>query len=298
MRFAPAVAAAVCLSSCSAEGALFPDVDGALAELSAAADRARGFERFADAGAAASAIIARADPLVVGFGEYHATTDGAKVVPSLTRFADDILPAIAAGAKGLVLETYVQQQGCGQSATTAAKDVETTIKRPAETESHIMRLLRLSKAAGVQGYILERMSCADLAELYAGGEVDYAKLLALISERLGDKIEEVFERSGGRVLVYGGSMHNEAVPDPAFAEYSYAARVGALTGGRYLEIDFLVPELIAGDRFLPEQPWFATAMEEASADSVLVFRRSPASYVIIARRRISAAAKGAPRRGP
>lgn len=297
MRFALALIAA---AGCSSEAPLFADVTALLDELAEAADRARGFERFADAGAAASAIIARTDPLVVGFGEYHATTDGVAVVPSLTRFGDQILPVIAAGAKALVVETYVQDQACGQVATEAAAHVETTIKRPVETENHIMRLLRLAKAAGVQGYILERMSCDDLAELRAGGEVDYSKLLGLINRRLGDKIEEVFEKADARrVIVYGGSLHNEVGPAPTLAEYSYARRVGDLTGGRYVEIDFLVPELIEGDKFLPEQPWFATAIEEANEETVLVFRRSPSSYVIIAKRGVTGAkASGEPRPGP
>ena len=260
-------------------------------------DRARGFERFSDAGAAASAIISRTDPLIIGFGEYHATTGGADVTPSLTRFGDEILPVIAAGASALVVETYVQDQGCGQAATETAAHVETTMQRPAETENHIMRLLRLSKAAGVQGYILERMSCADLEELRAGGDVDYAKLLGMVTRRLGDKIEEIYKKTGGarRVLVYGGSLHNEAVPAPALADYSYAKRIRELSDGRYLEIDFLVPELIRDDRFLPEQPWFETAMEEANGETVLVFQRSPASYVIVAKSGVTSKATGEPR---
>lgn len=283
--------AALAILGCRSETPLLEARETTLAELEAAADRARGFERFSDAGAAASAIIARTDPLVVGFGEYHATTDGVAAVPGLTRFGDQILPVIAAGAGGLVVETYVQDQACGKVATAAATHVDKTIKRPVETENHIMRLLRLSKAAGVQGHILEKMSCDDLAELRASGDVDYSKLLGLVGRRLGDRIEQVLDKTGGekRVLVYGGSLHNEVVPSPSFAEYSYAERVSKLTGGRYLEIDFLIPEFIEGDKFLPEQPWFATAMEEARSDSVLVFQRSPRSYVIIARRGVMVA---------
>jgi hypothetical protein len=271
--------------SCSASTPLLEDADETMERLGRDADRARGFERFGDAGAAASAVISRVDPLVVGFGEHHVTHETAPVASSLTRFGEQILPVIAAGSISLVVESYVQESGCGQAATAAAAHVENTMQRPSETENHIMRVLRLSKAAGVQGYILDAMSCADLEDLRATGEVDYAKLLGLITRRLGDRIEEVLAKTNGarRVLVYGGSLHNEAVPQKSFADFSYAERVSRLSGGRYLEIDFLVPELIRDDEFLPKQPWFATAMEEANPDTVLVFRRAANSYVIVAK---------------
>lgn len=276
--------------SCGSKAPLFDDADRVLETLSRDADRARGFERYPDAGAAASAVIARVDPLIVGFGEHHALITGAPVASSLSRFGDQILPVIAAGSISLVVESYVQDSDCGKVATETAQHVETTLQRPVETENHIMRVLRLSKAAGVQGYILDKMSCDDLADLKSSGEVDYSKLLGLVTKRLGDRIEQVYEKFGGekRVLVYGGSLHNEVAPPPALADYSYVPRVSRLAGGRYLEIDFLVPELIKDDEFLPEQPWFATAMEEANPDTVLVFERGPNSYVIVAKTGVAA----------
>lgn len=304
------IALVLLVVSCGSKAPLFDDADRVIAELARDADRARGFERFADAGAAASAIISRTDPLIVGFGEHHATHETAPVASSLSRFGDQVLPVIAAGSASLVVESYVQESGCGKVASETARHVETTLQRPVETENHIMRVLRLSKAAGVQGYILDAMTCDDLADLKASGEVDYSKLLGLVTARLGDRIQQVYEKYGGekRVLVYGGSLHNEVTPQKALAEYSYVPRVSKLAGGRYLEIDYLVPEFIRDDEFLPEQPWYATAMAEANPETVLVFERAPNSYVIVGKTGVpqperkpppaNAPAKGGPRPGP
>ena len=51
---------------------------------------------------------------------------------------------------------------CGESETRVTEDVARTTERPVETESEIVRLLRLAKEAGVAPHILD-VGCDEYA---------------------------------------------------------------------------------------------------------------------------------------
>ncbi|HEY8924696.1 MAG TPA: hypothetical protein VIU64_09965, partial [Polyangia bacterium] len=82
--------------------------------------------------------------------------------------------------------------------------------------------------------------------------------------------------------VYGGALHNDLVPDPELAAYSFAPRVLAATLGRFLEIDLVVPEYAAGSSVVKAQPWWR-AYERARPGrrAAVLIRRSARSYVVV-----------------
>lgn len=256
------------------------------------------FERFPSTAAAVTAVLGRPRaraPRVIGFGEYHQSQGGPPVATSLYRFRELVLPVVANRTTDLIVETWVEDPSCAKPAKQVAAAVGKQINRPVETSSEILDLLRAAMAGGIDRHLLT-VSCEDFAALRAGKEVDYPKLLSIITERLLGTAKDVLARRAaaaaaaadpgsvdGFVILYGGSMHNDVDPVEGLERFSYAERMSELTGGRFLEVDLFVPELIADSSLFASKPWFEIARREAANDSVLVFERSPVSYVIILR---------------
>jgi len=245
--------------------------------------------KYPDVGTAVSALLARR-PRVVGFGEYHATKGGPNVVPSLTRFRTQVLPAITGVLGDIVVETWVEPSGCGENATKAGEEVKVAMERPEETETEVFTLLREARERKLGAHILE-MSCADYASFRSAGTVDYDKPLSIVTARLLAGIEKTVKAGGpATIAVYGGTMHNDVHPTKGFGAYSYAPKVSELTKNKYLEIDLFVPELIADSSLFKGQPWFDVAKKLASPDHVVVIERSPASYVVMLKRGVTSKA--------
>jgi hypothetical protein len=223
-------------------------------------------------------------PRVIGFGEYHQTNATKSVRSSLARFTDELLPLVAPRASDLVVETWITGD-CGAKEEKVVKQVERTTDRPPETESELVKLLRLAKERGVQPHILT-VSCQDYkALLDEHGKVDFERLLKLVNQLLERQVLELAPRApaGKLVCVYGGALHNDLQPEPSLAPFTYGADVARATDGRYLEVDTFVPELIERDREMRKQPWFGEwkrAARSARGKTVLI-RRATASYILV-----------------
>jgi hypothetical protein len=224
---------------------------------------------------------------VVGFGELHARTDRAQVTSSLARFTQ-ALPAIADQLSDLVLETWLVDPSCGRPAVQATAKVETTMKRPEETRSEIARLADTARAAHIQPHAMT-LTCADYATITPGArDVDPVAILTLTTReltRIATSAVVHRDRDPGHrpwIAVYGGALHNDRVPDPAVAEWSYAAEVDRVTGGHFVEIDVIVPELAEADPLMQRQPWLPLLRATRDpASPVLVWTRGERSFVVI-----------------
>lgn len=238
--------------------------------------------------------VMRLAPRVIGFGEYHEKVGTAKVQSPLKRFTRDILEGVADRASDLILELAVPEGSCGGNEDKAAARVSKDTKRPEATENEAVTLLLRAKRSGIRPSVLN-MSCKEYQEILGGegGEVDYVKLLTLITEKLVQKTREALARpvrfdSLGElrnlVLIYGGALHNDVYPVKELAAYSYAKTVGELTKGRYVEVDLFVPEYIEGDADLSKQSWYPLFEKHAAKDQVVLIQRGPRSFVLILQR--------------
>jgi hypothetical protein len=266
------------------------------------------FRSFATAGDALGAIL-RDQPRIIGFGEVHQRSDGPKVQPALTRFRRQLLPRLAGRATDLLVETWVAAGACGEQEQRVARKVEEETKRPAETESAVVRLLEAAKNHGVRPHILT-LRCEEYDELTAGEALQYDKLLGLITRHLTARARRIYElrqrpsrshrrrarqrtlrsRRGmqaadGIVAIYGGALHNDVAPHPELARYSYAAALRELSGDRYVEVDLVVPELALGNELFSREPWYPLLEQHTSKERVLLVpRQVGSSYVILLRR--------------
>jgi hypothetical protein len=250
---------------------------------------ARGYP---DLGAALIATIP-ADARVIGFGELHARTDRAQVKSSLASFTR-ALPAIADKLSDLVLETWLVDPACGKAAVQATAKIETTMKRPEETKSEIAELAAAARAAHIQPHAMT-LTCADYATVVPGTgsgaadhEVDPVVILTLTTRELARIATSAVvhrdkePRHRPWIAVYGGALHNDRFPDPAVAEWSYAAAVDRATGGRFVEIDVIVPELAAADPVMQREPWFPlVGAPRDPAHPVVVWQRGERSFVVV-----------------
>jgi hypothetical protein len=251
----------------------------------------------------AAALVATipADARVVGFGELHARTDRprrgidrAPVTSSLASFTR-ALPAIADKLSDLVLETWLVDPACGKAAVQATAKIERTVKRPEETKSEIAELAAAARAAHIQPHAMT-LTCADYATIVprptGGGsadrEVDPVAMLTLTTRELAriatsavvHRDKEPQHRPW--IAVYGGALHNDRFPDAAVAEWSYAAAVDRVTGGGFVEIDIIVPELADADPVMQREPWFPlVGAPRDPAHPVVVWRRGERSFVVV-----------------
>ena len=82
------------------------------------------------------------------------------------------------------------------------------------------------------------------------------------------------------MIVYGGALHNDLYPQWPFERLSYAQPLARELGGGVLEIDLVVPEVVATMPMVRMQPWFPL-LGRASPRRAILWRRGPNSYVVI-----------------
>ena len=107
------------------------------------------------------------------------------------------------------------------------------------------------------------------------------RLLELITDKLGDTTRALLAQDPERaVIVYGGALHNDLYPRWPLGELSYAAPLAAELGGHVLELDLVVPEVVAPMANVRLEPWFPL-LARAAPDRVVVWQRGAGSYVVI-----------------
>jgi hypothetical protein len=230
--------------------------------------------------------LLRHKPRVMAFGEYHQVEGGAKVASAVKRFADQMLSSLAAAASDLVVETWVTEGKCGETETKAVAKVEESIKRPEATESELVTLIKRAKSAGVQPHILT-LSCDEYEAIQPeGGEIDYVKLLGVVTTQLKKGIDQALAKSPKQktVVVYGGALHNDLYPrKKELGIFSFAKAVKKQVAGRYLEVDLYVPEYIERDKEIPKEKWYAEwrTKQAGRAGQPALVERGPMSYIVI-----------------
>src|SRR5262249_17869633 len=150
----------------------------------------------------------------------------------------------------LVVETWVVDPSCGEAGSAATAKVEATMRRPEGTKSEIGRLAETARKAKIQPHAMH-LSCDDYPKVAPPGEdVDGVAKLGLVTRELGRLATQATKSPTTDrpwVFVYGGALHNDRFPERGTEEWSYAKLADQATGGHFVEIDLIVPELAEGD---------------------------------------------------
>ncbi|MBA3540992.1 MAG: hypothetical protein H0T79_15380 [Deltaproteobacteria bacterium] len=237
------------------------------------------FTEYPDTRTAVAAILEEAaTPRVFAVGEYHPSRAIGQGRSPLTRFTDEVIGLLEPFARYMVVETW--HDDCGTSSINTQLSV--AMGRPPSTavdlEHLAMRSQRLRIAArGLEITCLEHQAMRD-----PQGGIDFFRLLELVTEKLVETTRQTLATSRQTgVIVYGGALHNDLFPRWPLDGLSYAAPLAKELGpGAVLEIDLVVPEVVAPMMLVRVEPWFPL-LGRASPDRVLVWKRGPGSYVVI-----------------
>lgn len=250
-------------------------------------DRLPPHRRYPDA---AAAILDLTPPgmRVLGFGELHVRADRVQARSALAVFTAEIMPVLADRVSDLVLETWIVDPRCKAKGAAASARIEQAMKRPASTQAELAGQIGRAQGAGVKVHAL-RMTCADYDVVAPeSGGIQAEALLSLVTRELGRIAKSAVayrDAAAGParpwVAVYGGALHNDLDPMRALAEWSYAGDVDAVTGGRFMEIDLIVPEFAAQDPASQPLAWFPLVRETPPGTGVVAWQRNDHSIVII-----------------
>lgn len=206
-----------------------------------------------------------ATPQVYAIGEYHQTRRAIAAESPLARFTQEIIRLLEPHAHHLVVETWLDAE-CAPP--------------PDATEYEVAHMMATGVKDGLNAHTLP-MTCIELDSVFdAGGRVNFLMLLQVITDKLGATTRALLaDDPTHAVIVYGGALHNDLYPRWPLDQLSYAKPL-ADAGVRVLEIDLVVPELVAYMPMVRDEPWFPL-IGRASPDRVIVWDRGPGSYVVI-----------------
>lgn len=230
-------------------------------------------------------VLAR-DPLVLGVGEYHEVKGAPKVPSALKRFTRELVPVLEGRLSALVVETWMLSGKCGAAERQASTAVAKTTQRPDSTEDELTSLLDKTYRLGVKNHIL-LIDCDDYRSMLDdAGELDADASLLLVRRKVEEKALEALEKGeaaapGQLLVLYGGALHNDVAPLAQWRAYAFGSSLSRETGGRYLELDLLVPEYVEGDEDLSREPWFAGAMALSKSGKTVLINPHPDTYLLL-----------------
>jgi hypothetical protein len=243
------------------------------------------YEEYSDPSAAIRAILAGAPtPRVFAVGEYHESSQVAiaGVRSTLDHFKTDVLGELQPYAHHLVVEAWLGQD-CTEAAASVPGQVTALTGHAPRTTDDIGILVAASERARLVPHGLPMTCIEQGAVVDRRGNVDFLLLLELITDKLGDTTRALLAQDPERgVIVYGGALHNDLYPHWPLAELSYAAPLARDLGGHgaVLELDLVVPEVVAPMAMVRGEPWFPL-LSRSAPGKTLVWQRGPSSYVVI-----------------
>ena len=228
-------------------------------------------------------------PKVYAIGEYHQSRHAIAKTSPLARFTREIIGLLEPHAKQLVVEAWLDAS-C-ESSRQLSHDVAAATGRPAATQMEMLRLVDRGKRGGLTMHALPMTCIEHDAVLDAHGGVDFLLLLQVITDKLYATTRELVDADPDHaVIVYGGALHNDLYPRWPLDQLSYAKPLSQALGGGVLEIDLVVPEVVADMPLVRAEPWFPL-LGRASPSRVMVWKRGPSSYVVILPAQSEAVAK-------
>ena len=234
----------------------------------------------ADTRAAISLILAENPaPRVYAIGEYHQTRNAIAATSPLARFSREIIGLLEPHARHLIVEAWLDADCWASHQLT--HDVAAATGHPASTAMEVMHLVRASQRLGMEAHGLPMTCIEHDAMIAADGHVNFLLLLEVITYKLGEAARATLAADPDHaVIVYGGALHNDLYPHWPLEELSYAKPIAHELGGHVLEIDLVVPEVVASMQMIRSEPWFPL-LARSAPDRAIVWERGPASYVVI-----------------
>lgn len=226
-------------------------------------------------------------PAILAVGEAHAQK-GTEGIPSATkRFTDSLLPVLENRASDLLVEAWAGDPKCQREVKAVASAHKPVQQAQAQTNpNEYLALGNRAKALGMVPDLL-RPTCEDYANLADAGADTITASLELIKRLTQAHATRLYQRNAaarnGKVVVtYGGAMHNDLAPTEALRKFSFGPELAALTDGRYVELDLIVPEYVKDTESWQKLPWHASwKADPGPKDKPTLYRLGDRSFVLL-----------------
>jgi hypothetical protein len=223
-------------------------------------------------------------PRIIALGEAHAQKDSPKVSSTTRRFGEELLPKLRGRATDLVIELLTTNGSCGKAVETdvAERQKPVTEQQASTNQNQYLVLGKVAKSLGIMPRALVP-ECDELRAVTQAGEGDIDRLLALIADATVRETEKLLAApdAGHAIVLYGGALHNDLVPRPGRERWSYGPRLAKSAGGRYVEIDLVIPEYVRPTPSWQGFSWYAAFTALAPTTDTIVFQPTPSSYVLV-----------------
>jgi len=236
---------------------------------------------------AAFAHVLEDKPLVLALGESHAQKGSEKVRSTTARFTDELLPMLDGKASSLVLELWIADGKCGKKTEREVQEKQKVVteKQADENQNEFVKLGEKAKSLSIVPFVL-RPTCDEYEKIKKAGDNAVLEMLSMITRNMKDKATTLFretekKQKGKMVVTYGGAMHNDRAPKSGREGWSFAADLDALSGGRYVELDLVVPEFIKDTESWRSLPWYASYDATTFKDATVLITMGPRSYALV-----------------
>jgi hypothetical protein len=242
--------------------------------------------RVFDSPAAAFEAVLASKPRVLAVGEAHAQKTAANVPSATARFSESLLPLLKGRASALLVELWVADGSCGKKEKqVAVRQKEVSAPQAETNQNEFVKLGERSKALGIEPHIL-RPSCAEYDEILKAGPDDVDTMLKMISRLTAAQAKLFLERTKDRdppplLVAYGGALHNDLAPKAGREAWSFGPELHAATGGKYVELDLIVPEFIKASPSWQGLAWYPLYDPTKDPDKTTLFEVAPGSFAMI-----------------
>lgn len=228
------------------------------------------------------------NPLILAVGEAHAQRGTEAIASSTKRFTDTLLPILAPRSSDVVVELWAPDPKCMKEVKQVASAQKPVTDVQASTnQNEYVTLGTKAKEGGMTPWLL-RPTCDDFSMLADAGADGVGAMLGLVKRLTQAKMTQLYERNKTSptpkvVIAYGGALHNDLAPPDATKEYSFGPELDRLAGGRYVELDLIVPEFVKKTPTWEKLPWYASfqAQSEAARKSATLYAVGERSFVIV-----------------
>jgi hypothetical protein len=240
---------------------------------------------FSDERAAFAAIL-EPGPAVLGVGESHAQRGSESVEPSTRRFTRELLPQLAGHASDIVIELMLPNPKCAPESKKARKEQKVVTEHQAKTDQDdYVALGTRAKELGIRPHALEP-TCDDLSRIAKAGPDVVTVSLDVVTRLATETLSRLLSANAAAhdarmVVAYGGLMHNDIVPRPERAQWSFGPTMKEKTSDRYTELDLVAPEQIEDSSTWRSLPWVPTFDRDEHPDRAVLLTPSPRSYVLV-----------------
>jgi hypothetical protein len=189
-------------------------------------------------------------------------------------------------ASDIVIELMLPNPKCAPEAKKAEKEQKVVTEHQAATDQNdYVALGTAAKALGIRPHALEP-TCDDLSRMANAGAdvvtVSLGVITRLATETLSRLLAENAAAHDARfVVAYGGIMHNDVAPRLGREQWSFGPVMSDHTGGRYTEVDLIVPELMNDSPIWQSLPWVPGFDRAAHPGKAVLLTPAPRSFVMV-----------------